>query len=134
VTLLGTATFVPQRLTLPVLRDAAQLCKGCDLYLHATQAVIGEGPKSSHLMMVGEQPGNHEDLQGHPFVGPAGKLLDRVMVEAGLNRADVFVTNAVKHFKFEERGKRRLHKEACRYRGESATEERNLCSIPGRGT
>lgn len=106
----GAAVFVPQRLTPEALRDAAQRCRGCDLYLHATQAVIGEGPKSSHLMMVGEQPGNEEDLQGLPFVGPAGKLLDRALVEAGINRAEVYVTNAVKHFKFEERGKRRLHK------------------------
>jgi uracil-DNA glycosylase len=106
----GTAAFVPERLALTTLRDAAQRCKGCDLYLHATQAVMGEGPKSSHLMMVGEEPGNEEDLQGHPFVGPAGKLLNRALVEAGINRAEVYVTNAVKHFKFEERGKRRLHK------------------------
>lgn len=71
---------------------------------------MGEGPKASPVMMVGEQPGNDEDLQGHPFVGPAGKLLDRALAEAGIDRADVFITNAVKHFKFEERGKRRLHK------------------------
>jgi DNA polymerase len=106
----GAAAFVPERLALTTLRVAAQRCKGCDLYLHATQAVMGEGPKSSHLMMVGEEPGNEEDLQGHPFVGPAGKLLNRALVEAGINRAEVYVTNAVKHFKFEERGKRRLHK------------------------
>ena len=95
---------------MPALREAVQRCKGCDLYRHAKQAVPGEGPKSSHLMLVGEQPGDEEDLQGHPFVGPAGKLLDRALVEAGMDRGDVYVTNAVKHFKFEERGKRRLHK------------------------
>jgi uracil-DNA glycosylase len=106
----GALAFVPERRTVPALREAAQRCKGCDLYRHATQAVMGEGPKSSHLMMVGEQPGNDEDIAGRPFVGPAGKLLDRALVEAGINRADVYVTNAVKHFKFEERGKRRLHK------------------------
>jgi uracil-DNA glycosylase len=106
----GAAAFIPERLTLPALREAAQRCKGCDLYLHATQAVMGEGPKSSRLMMVGEQPGNEEDLQGHPFVGPAGKLLDRALVEAGIHRADVYLTGVVRHFKFEERGKRRLHK------------------------
>jgi uracil-DNA glycosylase len=106
----GAAGFVPERPTVPALREAAQHCKGCDLYRHATQAVMGEGPKASHLMMVGEQPGNDEDIAGRPFVGPAGKLLDRALAEAGIDRADVYVTNAVKHFKFEERGKRRLHK------------------------
>jgi uracil-DNA glycosylase family protein len=106
----GAAAFVPDRRTLPVLGKAVQKCKGCDLFRHATQAVIGEGPKLSHLMLVGEQPGNDEDLQGHPFVGPSGKLLDRAMADAGIDRAAVYVTNAVKHFKFEERGKRRIQK------------------------
>jgi uracil-DNA glycosylase family protein len=106
----GAAAFVPERPKMPALREAVQRCKGCDLYRHATQAVMGEGPKASHLMLVGEQPGNDEDIAGHPFVGPAGKLLDRALVDAGIDRADVYVTNAVKHFKFEERGKRRLHK------------------------
>jgi DNA polymerase len=106
----GAAAFVPERPTLPLLREAVQRCEGCDLYRHATQAVLGEGPKSAHVMLVGEQPGNDEDLKGQPFVGPAGKLLDRALVEAGIDRADVYVTNAVKHFKFEERGKRRIHK------------------------
>jgi DNA polymerase len=87
-----------------------QGCKGCDLYLHATQAVCGEGKKGSVIAMVGEQPGNEEDRKGAPFVGPAGRLLDRALVEAGIDRSEVFVTNAVKHFKFEERGKRRIHK------------------------
>ena len=80
------------------------------MYRYATQAVLGEGPKKPDLMLVGEQPGNDEDLQGRPFVGPAGKLLDRAMADAGIDRASVYVTNAVKHFKFEERGKRRIHK------------------------
>jgi len=80
------------------------------LYRCATQAVFGEGPAKARIMMVGEQPGNEEDLQGHPFVGPAGKLFDRALEDAGIQRSEVYVTNAVKHFKFEERGKRRLHK------------------------
>ncbi len=106
----GAAAYVPDRKSLPVLRSAVQNCQGCDLYRYATQAVLGEGPKKSDLMLVGEQPGNDEDLQGRPFVGPAGKLLDRAMADAGIDRASVYVTNAVKHFKFEERGKRRIHK------------------------
>jgi uracil-DNA glycosylase family protein len=109
-TLQDAAAFVPERPTLRGLWDAAERCEGCDLYLHATKAVMGEGPKSSQLMMVGEQPGNEEDLEGHPFAGPAGKLLDRALLEARINRAEIYLTNAVKHFKFEERGKRRLHK------------------------
>lgn len=106
----GAAQFVPARATIPVLQSAVQSCRGCDLYLHATQGVLGEGPKDAHLVLVGEQPGNEEDLQGRPFVGPAGHLLDRALEEAGIDRTDVYVTNAVKHFKFEERGKRRIHK------------------------
>jgi DNA polymerase len=88
---------------------ACRHCQNCPLYLHATQAVFGEGPARARVLLVGEQPGNEEDLQGHPFVGPAGALLDAALTEAGLSRADVYVTNAVKHFKFVERGKRRLH-------------------------
>ena len=104
------AEFVPGVQTLAVLRDAAQKCRGCELYRYATQTVFGEGPTSSKIVVIGEQPGDVEDRQGHPFVGPAGKLLDRALVEAGIERSRVYVTNAVKHFKFEERGKRRLHK------------------------
>src|SRR6202049_5192240 len=96
--------------TLSTLRTAVQNCKACDLYRHATQAVMGAGPKSASIVFVGEQPGNEEDLKGVPFVGPAGKLFDRALAEAGIDRADVYVTNVVKHFKFEERGKRRIHK------------------------
>ena len=92
------------------LRKAEALCTRCPLYLPATQVVPGEGPEHAPLMMVGEQPGNDEDLAGHPFVGPAGRMLDRAIAEAGLDRKAIFVTNAVKHFKFEQRGKRRLHK------------------------
>lgn len=96
--------------TLPELRKAVQRCEGCDLYKHATQAVPGAGPNAAKILFIGEQPGNDEDRQGLPFVGPAGKLLDRALIEAGIDRDEVFVTNTVKHFKFEERGKRRIHK------------------------
>jgi uracil-DNA glycosylase family protein len=106
----GAAPYVPAKATLPELWDAAQKCKGCDLYRHATQAVLGEGRRSARIMMVGEQPGDQEDRQGKPFVGPAGRLLDKALQDAGIAREDVYLTNAVKHFKFEERGKRRIHK------------------------
>ena len=104
------AAFVPENARLPQLREAVQHCQGCDLYRHATQAVFGEGPKRAQIMLIGEQPGNDEDLKGHPFVGPAGKILNRALEEAGIDRSDTYVTNVVKHFKFEPRGKRRLHK------------------------
>ncbi len=87
-----------------------QECEGCDLYRFATQAVFGEGPADAAIVLVGEQPGNEEDKQGHPFVGPAGGILARALADAGIPRESVYVTNAVKHFKFEERGKRRIHK------------------------
>src|SRR5579859_1360320 len=106
----GAAPYVPEHATLPVLARAVQACKGCDLYKHATQAVLGEGPASARVVMIGEQPGDREDLAGKPFVGPAGRVLDQALEEAGIVRTDVYVTNAVKHFKFEERGKRRIHK------------------------
>jgi uracil-DNA glycosylase len=108
--LAGAASFVPEHPTIPLLRQAVQSCTGCELYRHATQAVLGEGPTGARLVLVGEQPGNEEDLAGRPFVGPAGRLLDRALKEAGVERGSVYVTNAVKHFKFEERGKRRIHK------------------------
>jgi len=92
------------------MRLAVQKCQGCDLYLKATQAVFGEGPPHAEIVMIGEQPGDEEDRRGRPFIGPAGRILDRGLEEAGIDRAMVYVTNAVKHFKFEERGKRRLHK------------------------
>ena len=91
------------------LREAAAGCRGCDLYLHATQTVFGEGPVRAKLMFVGEQPGDSEDLQGHPFVGPAGRVLHEGMAAAGIDPDAVYITNAVKHFKFVERGKRRIH-------------------------
>jgi len=106
----GAERFLPNRRTLVTLAEAIPHCRGCDLYRFATQAVFGEGPARASIVLVGEQPGNDEDLQGHPFVGPAGRLLDRAMEDAGIRRSEVYLTNAVKHFKFEERGKRRLHK------------------------
>jgi uracil-DNA glycosylase len=90
--------------------DAAQHCTACHLYKHATQTVFGEGPKTAPIMLVGEQPGDYEDVAGKPFVGPAGKIMDRALEEAGIDRKQVYVTNAVKHFKWEPRGKRRIHK------------------------
>lgn len=105
------ADFIPPKPTLPELREAAAGCRGCDLWVNATQTVFGEGPRSADVMLVGEQPGDQEDRAGHPFVGPAGKLLDTSLQQAGIDRARVYVTNSVKHFKFVqiERG-RRLHK------------------------
>lgn len=105
------ADFIPPKPTLPKLRKAAAGCRGCDLWVNATQTVFGEGPRSADVMLVGEQPGDQEDRAGHPFVGPAGKLLDTSLQQAGIDRARVYVTNSVKHFKFVqiERG-RRLHK------------------------
>ena len=105
------ADFIPPKPTLPELREAAAGCRGCDLWVNATQTVFGEGPRSADVILVGEQPGDQEDRAGHPFVGPAGKLLDTSLQQAGIDRARVYVTNSVKHFKFVqiERG-RRLHK------------------------
>jgi len=103
-------SYLPKSRTLSALSKAAQSCQACDLYRHATQAVFGAGSSQATIVFIGEQPGNEEDLQGLPFVGPAGKLFDRALIEAGIDRADVYVTNVVKHFKFDERGKRRIHK------------------------
>ncbi len=110
----GAAEFVPDTDDLAVLADASQACKGCDLYRNATQAVFGAGSPSAKVVLVGEQPGDQEDKKGRPFVGPAGRLLDKALVAAGIDRDSVYVTNAVKHFKFEERGKRRIHKTPSR--------------------
>jgi DNA polymerase len=106
----SAADFLPERTTLPVMRESVQGCRGCDLYRDATQAVFGEGPDDARVVMVGEQPGDKEDLAGRPFVGPAGGLLDRAIEEAGLDRDDVYITNVVKHFRFVVRGKKRIHK------------------------
>jgi uracil-DNA glycosylase len=103
------AEYLPDRRTLPALREAVQGCKGCALHERATQAVFGEGRARARVMMVGEQPGDEEDVAGLPFVGPAGRLLDQMMEAAGLPRDQVYVTNAVKHFKWTPRGKRRMH-------------------------
>jgi DNA polymerase len=101
--------------SLKALRAAEAACARCPLYKDATQAVPGEGPAHAHILMVGEQPGDREDLAGRPFVGPAGAVLDKAMTASGLDRANVFLTNAVKHFKFEQRGKKRLHKRPNAY-------------------
>jgi len=100
----------PQTRSLEKLREAAARCTACPLYRNATQTVFGEGRSTADVVFVGEQPGDAEDRAGHPFVGPAGKLLDRALADAGIDRSEVYVTNAVKHFKWEPRGKRRLHK------------------------
>ncbi|HEY8945239.1 MAG TPA: UdgX family uracil-DNA binding protein [Polyangiaceae bacterium] len=106
----GAAQFIPKRASLSELREAVQGCRGCPLYRNATQAVFGEGPERARIVLIGEQPGDQEDRQGRPFVGPAGKILDRALVAAGIARRIAYVTNAVKHFSFEPRGKARLHK------------------------
>ena len=101
--------LIPDRPTLKSVRDASQDCRACDLYKRGTQTVFGEGPSKAEVMFVGEQPGDAEDLAGHPFVGPAGRLLDKALDEVGIDRSRVYVTNVVKHFKWEPRGKRRIH-------------------------
>jgi uracil-DNA glycosylase len=112
----GAEEYVPTDAGVDELRAAVQDCRGCDLYKDATQAVFGEGPADAKVVVVGEVPGDQEDQQGHPFVGPAGRLLDRALDEAGIDRTQVYVTNAVKHFKFKraERGKRRIHEKPGR--------------------
>ena len=102
--------FLPPRITMTSLREAARGCRGCPLYQDATQTVFGVGPRRARLILIGEQPGNDEDLQGRPFVGPAGRVLDEALAGAGIARDEVYITNVVKHFKFTLQGKRRLHK------------------------
>lgn len=104
-----TPAPVPETSSLSKVAAAAKQCTACPLYKNATQTVFGDGPKRATMLMIGEQPGDYEDVAGKPFVGPAGKILDRALEEAGINRAEVYVTNAVKHFKWEPRGKRRIH-------------------------
>jgi DNA polymerase len=105
----SAADFLPARRTLPALRQAAAGCRGCPLWQRGSQTVFGAGPAHARVMLVGEQPGHEEDLAGAPFVGPAGRLLDRALADAGLDRPDVYVTNVVKHFKWLPKGKRRIH-------------------------
>jgi uracil-DNA glycosylase len=105
----SAANFLPPELSLPALREAAAGCKGCELWKLGTQTVFGEGPRSAAVMFVGEQPGDQEDRAGKPFVGPAGRLLDKALAEAGIDRSTTYMTNAVKHFKWQARGKRRIH-------------------------
>ncbi len=104
------ADLLPEQLSLPAVKNAAADCKACDLWKRGTQTVFGEGARHAGVMFVGEQPGNEEDLTGKPFVGPAGKLFDKALEEAGIDRSQTYVTNVVKHFKWEPRGKRRIHK------------------------
>jgi uracil-DNA glycosylase family protein len=103
------ADYLPARLSQSSLREAAAVCRGCELWRTATQTVFGEGPAGAAVMFVGEQPGDQEDQQGRPFVGPAGRLFDQALEEVGIDRTQVYVTNAVKHFKWQPRGKRRIH-------------------------
>ena len=105
----SAAPLVPARATLPALRRAAAECRACDLWERGTQTVFGEGARSARIVLVGEQPGDREDLEGRPFVGPSGALLDAALEEAGIDRGDAYVTNVVKHFKWEPRGKKRIH-------------------------
>ncbi len=105
----SAAALIPSRPTLTKLREIAAGCTACELYKRGTHTVFGEGARRARVMFVGEQPGHEEDLAGRPFVGPAGRLLDRALVEAGIDRSTVYVTNVVKHFKWEPRGKRRIH-------------------------
>jgi DNA polymerase len=111
---MGAEEYVPAGAGLDELRTAAAGCRGCDLYRDATRTVFGAGPADAQVMIVGEVPGDQEDRQGEPFVGPAGRLLDRALAEAGIDRSQAYLTNAVKHFKFTERGKRRIHKTPSR--------------------
>jgi DNA polymerase len=105
----SAADFLPGERTLPALREAAARCRGCHLWQRGTQTVFGAGPRKARVMLVGEQPGNDEDVAGAPFVGPAGRVLDRALEAVGVDRRDVYVTNVVKHFKWEAKGKRRIH-------------------------
>jgi DNA polymerase len=110
----SAADFIPAGATLPILRDAVWKCRGCELHERATQPVFGEGPANARLVLVAEQPGDQEDLAGHPFVGPSGQLLDHALAKVGLKRDEIYITGAVKHFRYEARGKHRIHKTASR--------------------
>src|SRR5437763_15353293 len=106
---------LPERPSQSSLRSAVQTCRACDLWEGATQGVMGEGKRGASLMLVGEQPGDREDTQGHPFVGPAGRVLDRGLEQAGISPDDVYITNVVKHFRYKQRGKRRIHQKPDRW-------------------
>ena len=106
---------IPDRPSMKSLREAVATCRACDLYEGATQAVMGEGARKASLMLVGEQPGDREDIQGHPFVGPAGRVLDRGLEQAGIAKDEVYITNVVKHFRYKQRGKRRIHQKPDRW-------------------
>jgi uracil-DNA glycosylase family protein len=106
---------IPERPSLKKLREAAQHCRACDLWEGATQVVMGEGSRRAKVMLVGEQPGDREDREGHPFVGPAGRILDQGLERAGIPRGDAYVTNVVKHFRYKARGKRRIHQKPDRW-------------------
>jgi uracil-DNA glycosylase len=110
----GANRLIPESPTLERLREAASVCTACELHKGTTQTVFGEGMKRARVMLVGEQPGDREDIEGHPFVGPAGKVLDRALEDAGIERGDAYVTNVVKHFHFQERGRRRIHQKPSR--------------------
>jgi DNA polymerase len=111
----GSATaWIPPNSSLPMLREAVHSCRACELWEHATQPVFGEGPPDARIVCVGEQPGDNEDLKGRPFVGPAGQLFDRAVADAGLRRSDLYITGAVKHFRYQQRGKVRIHKTASK--------------------
>jgi DNA polymerase len=105
----GADSLIPERATLPKLREAAAGCRACPLWKTGTQTVFGEGLKRARFMLIGEQPGDREDIEGHPFVGPAGRILDKALEQAGIERVDAYVTNVVKHFKWKPKGKRRIH-------------------------
>lgn len=105
----GADALIPENPTLPKLREAAASCRACPLWKGGTQTVFGDGLKRARLMLIGEQPGDREDIEGHPFVGPAGRILDKALEQAGIERGDAYVTNVVKHFKWTPRGKRRIH-------------------------
>ena len=107
---MSAADYLPDRRSLPQLREAAASCQGCGLYRNATQTVFGEGSRTAEVVLVGEQPGDREDIQGKPFVGPAGRILGESLDEAGIDPRKAYITNVVKHFKFTRRGKRRIHK------------------------
>jgi DNA polymerase len=110
----SAADFLPRERTLPALREAAARCRGCHLWQRGTQTVFGAGPRNARVMLVGEQPGNEEDVAGAPFIGPAGRVLDRALEAVGVHRRDVYVTNVVKHFKWEAKGRRRIHTKPSR--------------------